>query len=353
MLTEYRARARGGGRGAARARDARRRRGRPTRRRARWATRSVVPAWSLRADGTEEIVETDRRRRLARRVATSPSASAVASLRRADPLATTESSAPRSGSGVLPGARSSATAAQRSVAVNAPTNARRTTPSASATDRHRDGGELVAAVEVAAVLGVDLAHRDVGRLERRELRRRGPGTSRTRPTRTARPATARRDAGSRRGRAGVGTGYTSRGGASGGRRRRNHATRADRGEDHRPRSPTVPSPRAQPPVRRVGDRRARATRRASPSTVSPTTTGWSAVTTARAAGAAAERRRAATSSPCRARSRARARWSARPAGRPTSPASSAAVTGSGPGLNTVTERVGVDVGLRARPSGAP
>ena len=49
------------------------------------------------------------------------------------PRGPTQSSSPIVGSGVVPGDRSSATAAQRSVAVVAPTNARRTTPSPSAT----------------------------------------------------------------------------------------------------------------------------------------------------------------------------------------------------------------------------
>ena len=54
--------------------------------------------------------------------------------------------------------------------MNAPTKARRTTPSSSAITRRGDGGELVAAVQVAARLGGDLAHRDVGRFQWRELR---------------------------------------------------------------------------------------------------------------------------------------------------------------------------------------
>ena len=53
--------------------------------------------------------------------------------------------------------------------MNAPTNARCTTPSTSAITVVGIAASVVAAVEIAARLGVDLARRDVERLERHEL----------------------------------------------------------------------------------------------------------------------------------------------------------------------------------------
>ena len=58
MLTEHRAGLERGGRGAARARDPRRRRRSRRWSTRRWATRAAVPGTALRADGTEEVVET-------------------------------------------------------------------------------------------------------------------------------------------------------------------------------------------------------------------------------------------------------------------------------------------------------
>ena len=135
MLTEHRAGSRRGRRGAARARDARRPRGRRLVDDA-MGHKGGGPRRALRADGTEEVIETTgdgdslvRLRRIAPLMSTSlrPSlrGGRAAPARRLAPVAEV-------GFGGAAGSRSSATAAHRSVAVNAPTNARRTTPSWSA-----------------------------------------------------------------------------------------------------------------------------------------------------------------------------------------------------------------------------
>ena len=124
---------RGGG-GAARAGDGRRRRGVVARRRGhgpqeRWtASRRCGPTAPRRssrpaATATPSPTTSSRPARIRFGVARPRDARVChAKWRQTDP---------RSGSGVLPGSRSSATAAQRSVAVNGPTNARCTTPSES------------------------------------------------------------------------------------------------------------------------------------------------------------------------------------------------------------------------------
>ena len=134
-----------------------------------------------------------------------------------------QSSVPIAGSGLAPGARG---LGHRGPEVGGAERADERAPHHAVgvgDDGHRDRGDLVAPVEVAASLGFDLARRDRRSTRAPRASAADRDTSRTPSTRTARPATARRDAGSRRGRAGAGTGYTSRGGASGLRRRRSHA----------------------------------------------------------------------------------------------------------------------------------
>ena len=89
--------------------------------------------------------------------------------------------------------------------------------------RHRDRGDLVAAVEITARLGVDLAGRDRRRLEHARASPAGPRHE----SHAADENSATSHGASGRGKSARsswrGTGYTSRGGASGGRRRRSHA----------------------------------------------------------------------------------------------------------------------------------
>ena len=193
------------------------------------------------------IVDEPRRRRLALRTTSSSERTAhrctgatadriagrVRAHARAAATRAGHDAAPRSGSGVVPGSRSSATAAQRSVAVNAPTNALPHDAVGVGDERHRDRRDLVAAMQRAECSASISQVATSSRLERPRAWRRGPGTSRTRPTRTARPTTVARDAGSRCGRAASAPGRRHAAGASGGRRRISQRDPADGEQDER------------------------------------------------------------------------------------------------------------------------
>ena len=145
VLAEHRAGLEAVAAGAARARDARRRRGRRPRRRGDGPQGRRSPPGSCAPTAPRTSPSHCPR---ASRSATSPSSAARStrvSHRVIDPAADASSleslERAESGSGLAPGARSSATAAQRSVALNAPDERALHHAVGVGDDRHRDGGD--------------------------------------------------------------------------------------------------------------------------------------------------------------------------------------------------------------------
>ena len=235
--------------------------------------------------------------------------------------------------------------------MNAPTNARWTTPSASAIERHGDRRELVAPVQLALRLGLDVARRDVGGLEHRDLRRQAL-------TRQADRRREQHDQPRRVGprevvpvelsRDGIRVARGRLGSTAAEAPRHEPDDDRDRDRDRQPHAHRAAIASAQPPRSRSGTA-GLTDAPASPTIVSATTTGWLAlITSTRPVTAVAVER-----AELRGRDR-ELRLTGRAARVAGTQRDERGGHGRGPGVHDGHERVraGAEIGQRDRPSAA-